>query len=735
MLAMGHQRVMGVFSGGVYSRTSRKIPAGETQETATPWSSAVPLAAAVKLIGRRPFQEILFKNGLPWIFVFAPAKDHGPDDGTVVVAGDLTNCFDAGKLLFRNVRLAKDATLSLENPKGEFLLIDSDGNPVTSQEPGRLTIPLDTRGFYLRTNQSPGSFARLLDALRRGKLHGLEPVDIQVRDFLSPVGPGASLRVTVSNVLNEPIEGPVQISAPTITSWKQDTQTLRLAPHESRTLVFEVAEAKPDLTNAHPVTLTADFGAAGGKTHREMIRVNQIARRTVRVDGDLSDWKNVLPHTVRLREKPRSATEAAWLPFLDDDAAKDENRDAQTFFAWDDRALYFAARIPDDTPNPGMPRFANLREEDYFYPETVRFIDRQASFGMTTHPASEVPAVTLPGPACWKPRHDAMAFDLSLPPDRTVEGTLHFVAPPRKGGGEISLVSPKTGATLAVTRLRPDDSSARVRFVARGDIRVIVRIIPRFGTVLCGMFLDEAPREYAATTKAAFLEPDGEKENKGQLGRWIAGDDKPAGEIAIHPVDTEIVSDLQWPDGVRRYSYRSRPELPSGMSPKSDNVQIAFNALPDEQKPFLMNPAGTMPKFMVYPDTDYEFALNPVRADYGGGTEVWTLSAPDLPRKHFYPRQPRAPGEGPAQGAELFVGRRDGKRIVEASLPWALIPGVRARLDAGGTVKITVRINDNGGPSGELAEGRSVSKINSLALHDDWGTHWANELEFSFEKP
>ena len=56
------------------------------------------------------------------------------------------------------------------------------------------------------------------------------------------------------------------------------------------------------------------------------------------------------------------------------------------------------------------------------------------------------------------------------------------------------------------------------------------------------------------------------------------------------------------------------------------------------------------------------------------------------------------------------------------------------RLDAGETIKFDFRVNDNGGPSYELASERSVSKANSTTFHNDWQTHWSNELEFAFEK-
>ena len=43
-------------------------------------------------------------------------------------------------------------------------------------------------------------------------------------------------------------------------------------------------------------------------------------------------------------------------------------------------------------------------------------------------------------------------------------------------------------------------------------------------------------------------------------------------------------------------------------------------------------------------------------------------------------------------------------------------------------------MNNNDTSAAELAAGRSVSKVNFMAFHNDWVTHWANELEFGFEK-
>ena len=86
------------------------------------------------------------------------------------------------------------------------------------------------------------------------------------------------------------------------------------------------------------------------------------------------------------------------------------------------------------------------------------------------------------------------------------------------------------------------------------------------------------------------------------------------------------------------------------------------------------------------------------------------------------------------QGAALVIRRTPDKRLVEASIPWSEMPAVWERIRSGETVKFTCRINDNKAPARELATGRSASKYNSFSFHDDWQTHWANELEFGVER-
>ncbi|MGD8239535.1 MAG: hypothetical protein PVH68_13330 [Armatimonadota bacterium] len=199
---------------------------------------------------------------------------------------------------------------------------------------------------------------------------------------------------------------------------------------------------------------------------------------------------------------------------------------------------------------------------------------------------------------------------------------------------------------------------------------------------------------------------------------------------------TGELRELRWPAGVRRFSYRRWPALPSGhKSVPVDNVLIGFNAIPLGEDGWMSHLPGRMPKFIWYKTTDYQYALNKVADEYGGGNEIWRLEAPGMPRKHFYPRQPKHRREGAVTDGALEVRYAAGTRIVECALPWSEIPHVKALLDAGERVKFSFRVNhDTGGPDMELARDRACAQGISNAFHPDWQRSWPNELEFAFER-
>ena len=563
MRAMGQDRTAGIYAGNVFTSQKPRL-AGKEYAVAQVWAPGAAVAACQKLIGQRAFKEILFKNGLPWIFVFdglprlvdgARTGPANPEDGTVVIVGDLSASYSKDLILFRSVGLATNAQMTLSNGGGQFVLHDFYGNPVSVKE-GNIEVPLNALGYFLRTDGHPGSFARLLAALGTAKITGLDPVEIVASDMSAPVGSKPKLKLKVTNVLNRPAKGTLRATIEGLTLEPAE-QVVILKGHESKDITVIVASGTPAADNHYKLLATFDAGADGVKKHAEMMHVNLIAKRSITVDGDLADWQGAIPQT-SAQTVGASQTEKAYLPFLNWDRQGGSGA-VTAWLARDDRFFYFAAKVPR---MDGLIRYETRKDDEYFYPEKV-----------------------------------------------TSQG-----------------------------------------------------------------------------------------------------------------------KELAWPEGVRRFSYRKDFDIPSGNG--KHNVQIAFNAIPPEQKAYLQHPPGTMPRFCAYFDTDYEFALNKVGDAYGGGTEIFCLQRPGMMRKHFFPRQPKAAIDGgPVKGEAKLVVKES---VVECAIPWSELPEVKARLDVGQPVKFSFRVN-NGGGAFELAAGRSVSKENPLTFHNDWSTHWANEVEFGWE--
>ena len=567
MRAQGQSRTAGIYGGNVYDSRNVKID-GKLIPIVQAWAPAAAVAATQKFIGQRAFERLLFQNGLPWVFVFdgLPLQGSGKprtEDGTVVVLGDLKQLYDPNRTVFRSIQVAADAQMTLDNREHHFRVFDSNGNDMSGTG-NQLTIPLNGSGYFLRGDGRPGSFAALLAATKNADIHGITAVEIKAHDLTVRIDQQASLKLTLTNVLDHPVTGDVSASLAGV-MLSPDRKRVTLAANETMDVLFPVTGGKASPRNVYALSASFDAGVDGISTHQEDLHVNQIAHRTITVDGDLRDWNGVLPQILPGTSIGANMTEEAWLPFKDFSQGAASGL-ATVYLAYDEKFFYFAAKIADNTVDPGMIRFANRDDDSYFYPNHATGMDGTA---------------------------------------------------------------------------------------------------------------------------------------------------------------------LAWPEGVRHYSYRKHFDVPSG-SGEHDNVQIAFNVLPT--KPWLPNSPGVMPHFIMYWDTDYEYALNPVADAFGGGTEVWRLQSPGMPRKHFFPRQPKSPIDGgPVSAAKLVIRRENGTRLVEASIPWSEMPEVYARIRDGKTIKFSCRVNDNKGPAHELATERSVSITNSITFHDDWKTHWANEIEFSAE--
>jgi len=612
MRAQGLSRTAGVLHDVIRETTDIQIrtPTGTTPlHTIQAYPCGAGIAATQCFIGQRDFKELLFKNGLPWVFVFdgLPGADGkaNPDDGSVVVVGDLGAVYERNLCKFRNVfgltnekqlaqlhqqqaalpaeapkathdKLQRDITIAeiltgaamtLPDGKGAFTLYDFYGNPVPAKK-GKISVPLNGYGYFLRTNGTAGSFARLLVALKTAMITGYEPLDMQAQDMTAPLDKQPGMLLTLTNILNRPITGALSVTLGDLTL-DAPRQVVSFSANETKSIFVKVIGGTPNNLNSYPLALTYDAGKDGVATLSDTMHVNVIAKRTITVDGKLDDWNGVLPEITKSdANSGPNLTEKAWLPFVN---FPDKSGTGVTvaYLAYDDAFFYFAAKVADNTPDTSEVRIATRDDDQYFYPASYTRVENEKKIPMT------------------------------------------------------------------------------------------------------------------------------------------------------------------WPDGIRRYSYRKNPDLPFG----GDGVQIAFNVLPEAQKGLIAYPPGTMEKFMVHKDTDYEYYLHPVGAQYGGGAEIWRLLAPGVPRKHFYPRQPKAEIDGgPVTDGKLVVVQDGNNRIVECALPWSEIPDVKVAKDAGQMIKFTFRVTDNSGPTYEMASGRSVSKWNPLTFHAYWESHWSNDIAFGFMK-
>jgi hypothetical protein len=788
----GYDRSMGIYGGYMITKGegSQRIfsPEGikEIDRIPQAWSPAAALGAVQYLVGDRDFKELLFKNGLPWVMVF-DGYDNNKDDGAVVISGDIGEAFGPENVLFRGVRGTEEMKekaelrkklqeLSTNSPERKnieeqlkeykpltggkmiiaqnaaFRVYDFYGNLIPAKN-GKFEIPLTYRGYFLRTDGSKGSFAKLTEAIKKSRIEGYEPVEIIASDMTNRIEQKPVLNLKITNILNRSIKGSLTVK---LGNLKVSVPlAISLKGNETQIIPVRVLEGTSVANNTYPLEVNFDAGSDGFAYHSEDMHVNFISKLTINVDGKLDDWKDALPQTVRSSGKGSvSVTEAAWYPFKQFDKSADGF--ANGYLAYDKDYFYFAAKVADNTPHEGTYRFETRNDDEFFYPDTAYKLNDENSLvkkdGKREVNSSDTWALQVPDKNerimnYWESSDNTNSFgvDLSLPVDKSTRVAFYL---PNLDTWKAKIVVSNlaTGEVLATNDCNKLWNGVYEVFDLAGNVRVSIQSLGWWYTVkLAGMFFDNTSNVTDGKASAYFVKEDLDTKGNwqgvyGNAGYYVFGLQPkfPAGVKA----EASFVEDkitLVWPKDVRHYSYRKDPVIPDnsvGIGFATDNVQIAFNAIPEGKDGMEAYPKGTMPRYIGYKCSDYEYALNKVAPQYGGGTEIWRLLVPGMTRKHFYPRQPKSPFDGPVKDGKLAITHDGSTRITECAIPWKEIPDVKKALDEGKTVKFSFRVNDNGARSGclELARDRSVSKHNSRAFHADWTEHWANELEFGFEK-
>ena len=82
---------------------------------------------------------------------------------------------------------------------------------------GKIVVPLDGLGYFLRADGSKGSFARLVEAVRNSQIDGYDPLDVVAHDMIAPIGSQPTLRLTLTNILNRPVSGRLSVKLGALT--------------------------------------------------------------------------------------------------------------------------------------------------------------------------------------------------------------------------------------------------------------------------------------------------------------------------------------------------------------------------------------------------------------------------------------------------------------------------------------------------------------------------------------
>jgi hypothetical protein len=790
----GYDRSMGIYGGYMISRphtgegSKQRIRTidGTKEIDAVPnvWSPAAAMGAVQHMIGERDFKELLFKNGLPWVMCFDGNQDKA-DDGTVVVIGDIGEAFGAENVLFRGVRGTNESAekeelrkkisqLPGDSPERanlnrklaeyrgltggkmtikadpSFSLFDFYGNKVDAKG-NKIEIPLSFQGYFLRTDGSKGSFARLTSALRQGQIEGYEPVEIIAKDMVGRVEDKPVMELQLTNILNRKISGSLTVKLGELTL--KTIGKVALKPNETKTIAVQVTGGNSTPDNVYQLDVLFDAEKDGRSFHKEEMRVNLIAKLTPEIDGKLDEWNTCIPQTITADKSSISVTEAAWYPFKEFDT--NSKGLASGYLAYDDQYFYFAAKVADSTPHPGTYRFETRDDDEFFYPDVAYKPDINLSFrkkdGKRNVSENDVRALQNPNGSgrlmhYWEPDENniGMGIDLNLPDNKTTQ-VAFYLPNLDTNNTKIEFWDLNSNALITNDHLDRLWDGCYLVYELSGNIRVTFKGNWWYNVKLAGVFFDKTANIATGSSSAFPVKKDFDTKGNwkgiyGKDGFWVFGSNPnlPQG-IKAQATDNNVLIPLTWPEGVRHFSYRKDPVMPdnsAGMGFATDNVQIAFNVIPIGEDGYGSTPKGTMPKYVGYKCTDYEYALNQVDPKYGGGTEIWRLLVPGMPEKHFYPRQPASPFDGPVKNGKLAIVHDGNTRITECAIPWSELPDVKKALDAGKTIKFSFRINDNAnmGNCMELARERSVSKKNSRAFHAAWKEHWSNEVEFGFEK-
>lgn len=250
-------------------------------------------------------------------------------------------------------------------PEKGLTVRDVYGNKL-SPEDGVYRIPLGQSGTYVTAN----NLERLRTAMESGTVEDMKPFTIAVRDITERLAPESVVRVEVTNVYPVKKTATVSLDGHQVLQFADQAQTGTIPASGTATFSFPIKTIAKHQGNAFRVTARVQ-NENKNYSYTETINVAVIARGTITIDGDLSDWDKTHAVPVRLSNQGAESDPTAeyqYLPmnFLSEKEAESAVLAARA--AWDDDYFYFASEVVDATENRRESNAYGQRHDTYAWP-------------------------------------------------------------------------------------------------------------------------------------------------------------------------------------------------------------------------------------------------------------------------------------------------------------------------------------------------------------------------------
>lgn len=263
------------------------------------------------------------------------------------------------------------AALFTEKPYGGHIKMDNlEGIKVYDfmggviSDGSKSSIDITTNHWETVYFVSDKSVDELSEIILNGSFVTEQPLAVYPKMFTKPLEATGSVDLEIENVAADVLNGTIKIKTlPEGFTVKADTiEVSNLMPSEQRTVSFPLATYKENKNNRYffEFTVTLDNGLT-----YDVIQPLQVAfapKKTVTVDGDLSDWEDVTSVSM-LTNSAVNYQELLWDPSSSGIASGDNTSSAVVAYkvktAWDDDNFYFAAEVPDGSPSFNPPFLEN----------------------------------------------------------------------------------------------------------------------------------------------------------------------------------------------------------------------------------------------------------------------------------------------------------------------------------------------------------------------------------------